>query len=163
VRRKRLLLWSTIILVVLGLGAGALLAYRAYKIAEVQKEEERLFEWMKIGIWEVNPVKFVRVFGGNEPNWIGETAVFTQWETPTGATVAVNAYIRSSTTETRIVRLELYYRGGARVEDMTPAELAVAFQHPSGITVSLPADVVYSGKPLDLQLQLPTAFGKPAP
>ena len=47
-------------------------------------------------------------------------------------------------------------------EDMSPAELAKAAQHPSGITVNLPADIVYSGKPLDLQKELPTAFGKAA-
>ncbi len=160
-RRKKLLLWSVIVLTVLGLGTGAFLAYRAYKIAVVKKEEERLAEWMKSGVMAVNPIKFVTAFG-EQPNWIGDTVLFTQWETPTGARIAINAYIRSSFTETRIVRLELYYRDGARVEDMSPPELAKAAQHPSGITVDLPADIIYSGKPLDLQKELPTAFGKAA-
>ena len=164
-RRKKLLLWFAIILIVLGLGTGAFFGYRAYKIAAVQKEEERLGDWLVSGVMKVNPVKLVGCysFEGDHPNWIGDTGVDSLWETPTGAKVAVRALIRSSFTETRIVRLDVYYRGGPRIEDMTPGELAEAVQHASGITVDLPPDLVYSGKPLDLQKELPTAFGKPAP
>lgn len=157
-RRNKLLLWSAIVLIVLGLGTGAVIGYRAYKIAEVRKVEDRLADWMVTGVMNANPVKFV-TDGGNQPNWMGDTAVFSLLETPTGARIAVNASIRSSLTETRIVRLELYYRDGAPIENMSPAELAKTAQHPSGITVGLPADIVYSDKPLDLQKELPIAFG----
>ena len=162
-RRKKILIGIALFLILLGAGAGAVLAYRSYKIGQVRREEERLADWMITDVLPVNPIRFDASVGGNEPEWLGDTYIGTLFRTPTGARVAINALIRSSLTGTRIVRLEVYYRGGPNLEGMTAPELANAMHQNSGTQIDLPAETVYAGTPIDLKKLLPAAFGESSP
>jgi hypothetical protein len=157
--RRKLVKFLWISVVVAAACTGGILAFRAYKIGQVEKLSEHYAMWLEKKVISANPVRVQNAYGRKEPEWFGITNIHVAVVTKTGATFTINALIEASLTDTKIKRLDLYFRNGAPVDKMTSAEMAKEMrQPPMGKTVEIPVSEFESDQPLDLQKLLPEAF-----
>jgi hypothetical protein len=155
-RNRRI--WLIIGLVLCSGFSAAFFGFRAYKLRRVEEETERYAAWLKNAVLDANPVRVIRAYGRKEPKWLGLTNIHVLLQTSTGAEFTINALIQSSLLDTRLVQLDLYYRAGMSVDQMTTTEIADELQHPTGVKVEIPVETVNSASPLDLKVLLPAAF-----